>query len=115
MILNNFQLLRDVNKKPSFEWGETFGTIRNNKLVIYTNGEFDLVDPVLTYYRQPTLIQIAGVSNPYTGVTSTVDVECEFKEDLVELFCDEASKILSGDIESINQVQRTSQSVETNN
>jgi hypothetical protein len=108
-------LLRDFNKRPSFEWGETFCTLKNNKVQIYTNGEFTPVAPILTYYRQPIRIQILNCVDPYTQLVSTVNVECEFKDDLVELFIDESVKILAGDIESITQYQRASQSVEGNN
>ena len=41
---NRDVLLSDVNKKPSFEWGETFATMEGNKIQIYTNGEFIVVD-----------------------------------------------------------------------
>lgn len=109
------QLLRDVNKQPNFEWGETFATLSNNSLKLYTNGLFKPVDVTLYYYRQPRKIQIAGVPDPYTGITPAVDVPSEFKDDLVELFIDEAVKILAGDIESMNQYQRMSQSTEQNN
>jgi len=109
------QLLRDKNKQPSFEWGETFATISSNALQVYTNGEFTPVGTVLHYYRQPTHIEIAGIQDPYTGLVPTVDVNSEFKDDLVELFIDEAVKILAGDIESMNQYQRMSQSTEQNN
>lgn len=109
------ELLRDVNKQPSFEWGETFATQKGNKVQIYTNDQFEIVDPYLVYYRQPTGIQIAGVVDPYTGLTSAVDVPCEFKDDMVELFIDEATKIIAGDIEALNQMQRQQQSVENNN
>jgi len=108
-------LLRDKNKQPNFEWGETFATVRDHKVIIYTNGEFDIVNPMLTYYRQPRKIEIEGVVDPYTGTTPTADVECEFKDDLIELLVDEAVKILGGDIESFNQSTREGQSVETNN
>ena len=97
-------LLRDDNKKPSFEWGETFSTLVNNSFRIYTNGEFSLNSPAdCLYYRQPVYIQIAGVSDPYTLVTSTVDVSCEFADDVVEIMIDECAGIIAGDIESINQ------------
>ena len=108
-------LLRDKNKQPSFDWGETFATIRNHKLIIYTNKQFDIINPILTYYRQPTKIQISGVADPYTGTVPTADVESEFKDDLIELFIDEAVKIISGDIESFNQSTRETQTVEGNN
>jgi hypothetical protein len=108
-------LLRDEYKKPSFEWGETFCTMINGTLRIYTNNEFDLYNAQLTYYRQPTRIQILGVVDPYTNAVSTVEVECEFKDDIVELLIDEAAKIIAGDIESINQISIQDSSVENNN
>lgn len=109
------ELLRDKNKSPNYEWGETFATLKGNKIQIYTNGEFTPVNAQLTYYRQPIRIQIAGVVDPYTGLTPAVDTICEFKDDIVELLIDETVKILAGDIEAINQMQRNSQSVESNN
>jgi len=109
------QLLRDVNKKPSFEWAETFCTLKSNMINIFTNNDFELEDTVLSYYRQPIHIQILGCVDPYTQVVSTTEVECEFKDDLIELFCDEAAKILAGDIESFNQVQTATGQVEGNN
>lgn len=114
-VANVDELLRDVNKKPSFEWRETFATLSDNNLKIYTNDLFEPAKVTLYYYRQPRRIQIAGVPDPYTGITPTVDVPSEFKDDLVELFIDEAVKIIAGDIESMNQYQRMSQSTENNN
>lgn len=109
------ELLRDKNKNPNYEWGETFATMKSNKIQLYTNGEFTPVNTQLTYYRQPIRMEIAGVVNPYTGLTPAIDTLCEFKDDVVELLIDETVKILAGDIESLNQVQRETQSVEGNN
>lgn len=109
------ELLRDKNKQPSFEWGETFCTQLGGKVQIYTNGEFTIDNAELTYYKQPRKIEIAGVTDPYTGIVAPIDVTSEFKDDTVELLIDECAKILAGDIESLNQVQRESQSVEQNN
>lgn len=109
------ELLRDVNKKPSYEWAETFATMKSNKVQIYTNGEFAVPNAELTYYRQPIRIEIAGVRDPYTGLIPTVDVQCEFKDDLTELLVDECSKIIAGDIESTLQMQRQAQATESNN
>tara|TARA_B110000503_G_scaffold143185_1_gene243097 strand:- start:3348 stop:4049 length:702 start_codon:yes stop_codon:yes gene_type:complete len=109
------ELLRDHNKKPNFEWGETFATFKGNKIQLYTNGEFEIVDPQLVYYRQPVRIQMAGVKDPYSGITPANDVESEFKDDLIELFVDECAKIIAGDIESQLQMQRQAKSVEDNN
>lgn len=109
------QLLRDKNKQPSYEWGETFATISGNAIQIYTNNTFELTEATLWYYRQPIRIEIAGVVDPYTGITSAVDVNSEFKDDLVEVFIDECAKIIAGDIESQLQMQRQAQAVEQNN
>jgi hypothetical protein len=109
------ELLRDEHKKPSFPWGETFCTLIGNRIRIYTNDEFEIEDAILTYYRQPRRLEIQGCVDPYTQVVSAVDVECEFKDDIVELFIDEAAKILAGDIESFNQQQTASGQVEGNN
>jgi hypothetical protein len=109
------ELLRDKNKQPNFEWGETFCTLQGNKVRIYTNDKFILENPILTYYRQPRRIEIEGCVDPYTQVLSTVNIESEFKDDIIELFVDEAVKILAGDIESINQQQTASGQVEGNN
>ena len=65
------QLLRDKAKKPSFEWAETFATLINNEVHIYTNNEFDISDAKLIYYRQPRQIQIQGCVDPYTNEEST--------------------------------------------
>lgn len=109
------ELLRDKNKQPSFDWAETFCTIINNRVRIYTDNKFSVEDVQLSYYRQPVRIEIANCVDPYTQQVSLVNVECEFKDDLVEVLIDEAVKIIAGDIESLNQMQRASQSVEQNN
>jgi len=109
------ELLRDKNKQPNFDWGETFCTFEDGELKIYTNNEFDVPTGTLHYYRQPRRIEIAGAVDPYTGLISPVDIESEFKDDINELFVDEAAKILAGDIESFNQSQVATQQVESNN
>lgn len=109
------QLLKDPFRKPSFEWGETFCTLFDDTIRIYTNAEFTIVNPTLTYYRKPIYIQIAGVEDPYTGVVAAADVPCEFRDDITEVLIDECVSIIAGDIESINQIQIAKQSVENNN
>jgi len=112
---NVSMLLRDKYKQPDFEWRESFVTMSSNKIQIYTANKFEVVSPELIYYKQPRRIEIAGVRNPYTGFIPVVDVPSEFKDDLVELFIDEAAKIMAGDIESLNQSPRQAQSTEGNN
>ena len=109
------QLLRDKSKQPNFSWAETFATLTADGINIYTNGDFEISESKLTYYRQPILIQIEGCINPYTEVESTTEVISEFKDDIVELIIDEAVSILAGDIESGNQYSRGQQEAERNN
>lgn len=107
-------LLVDKNSEPSFEWAETFGTLIGNRLRIYTNGVFDVVNPKLVYYRKPLSIQFEGCVDLEGNSISTANVECEFKDNIVELLIDEAAAILAGDIESITQYQRLTQDTNTN-
>jgi hypothetical protein len=109
------ELLRDKAKQPNFEWGETFATLINGRVHLYTNNEFTIEQASLIYYRQPVRIEIAGCENPYATNQSTLDVICEFKDDIVELIIDEAAGILAGDIESINQFSRGTETAERNN
>lgn len=109
------QLLRDDSKKPSFDWAETFATLIGGNVNIYTNEDFDIQSADLIYYRQPIKIQIQGCVDPYTNIQSTVNVECEFKDDIIEVIIDEAVGILAGDIESGNQFSRGTDSAERNN
>jgi hypothetical protein len=108
-------LLRDKGKQPNFEWAETFATLKNNEVNIYTNNDFAIESAQLTYYRQPVKIQIQGCVDPYTGVQSPTNVECEFKDDIIEVIIDEAVSILAGDIESGNQFSRGTETAERNN
>jgi hypothetical protein len=107
-------LLTDNFRQPSATWGETFCTLSSNKLKVYTNNEFELIDPVLYYYRKPKEVEFVNCTNPSTGSISTANVICEFKDDIVEILIDEAAAILAGDIESIMQYQRNKQNSNSN-
>lgn len=108
-------LLRTKSKQPSFEWRETLCTVKNNNVLVYTNNDFTIDQALFTFYRQPLKIQVLNSTNPYTGVVSTQNVNCEFKDDIVELIIDDAASIIAGDIESMNQYQRNSNNSEKNN
>ena len=107
-------IMRDPLKNPDFAWGETFCTMLDNRIRIYRRN-FDIVDPVLTYYRKPVYIQVANCVDPYTGNISLVDVDCEFKDDLVEVMLDDTAALIAGDIENMYQQQRGLQQAERNN
>lgn len=112
---NRSQLLRDEHKNPSYEWGETFCTLISNKLRIFTNGKFEIENVELTYYRFPVYIQFENCIDPYTTQISTQNIECEFKNDIIELLIDETVTILAGDLESGNQFSRGTDSAERSN
>jgi hypothetical protein len=109
------QLLFDEAKKPSFEWAETFATLKSNRVNVYTNNDFDISSGALTYYRQPVRIEVQGCVDPYTGTQTVTNVECEFKDDIIEVLIDEAVSVLAGDIESGNQFSRGTETAERNN
>lgn len=97
-------LLRDENTSPSFEWGETFKTHINNRIRVHTNGVFNVAEAKLIYYRQPRKVSFAGGFDEFDQPTP--DVECEFKDDVVEMLIDRAAATIAGDLENINQFQR---------
>ena len=109
------ELLADELSKPTIQWGETFCTIANNRINIYTDGTFNLADSRLHYYRRPLDVEFEGCVNPSTDAIYAADVECEFKDDIVELIIDEAVSILAGDLELFNTQQRTKQNATLNN
>jgi len=106
--------LADTNRQPDYNWATTFSTIAGNKFKIWTNEQFTLVDPVLTYYKNPIHIQIAGATNPDTGIVSTTDVECILPDSVQELLVDEAAAILAGDIDAYLK-QQTLTAIEEHN
>ena len=108
-------LLKDPLRQPSFKWAETFVTLANNQVKIWTNDEFEVEDVLLHYYKQPLRIELQNITNPYTGNVSTQEVESEFKDDIIEVLIEEAVKILSGDTESQASMQIANESVEKNN
>ena len=111
----NVELIyRDELKRPDFDGGETFCTLIGNTIRIYRK-DFTIVEPVLTYYRKPRLVEFENVINPYTALPSPTDVICEFKDDIVEILIDETAALIAGDIENMIQMQREQQLAERNN
>lgn len=107
-------LYYDNMKGPDFKWGETFCTLFGSRVKIYTK-DFVVHEPKLIYYRLPKDVKLKGAMDPENGKYNTADVKCEFKDDIIELIIDEAAAVLAGDIESIVQYQRGTQSAERNN
>tara|TARA_R110000737_G_scaffold73934_2_gene102947 strand:- start:200 stop:901 length:702 start_codon:yes stop_codon:yes gene_type:complete len=106
--------MRDPLKRPDFSWGETYCTLTQDTIKIFKR-DFNIINPTLVYYRKPVNIEIIGCVDPYTEAVSLVDVNPEFKDDIVEVIIDEAVAIVAGDIDAVNQAIRGSQSAEKNN
>jgi hypothetical protein len=100
-------LLGDAYKSPDFDWGETFCTVMGNRVKIYTDNKFEITSAYLVYYRKPRPIGFAECANIDAGGSYVQDVECEFKDDIVEVIIDEAVAILAGDVADMNNYQRS--------
>ena len=88
--------------QPSFEFEETFHTLLGNKIRVYTNNDFQVENINLIYYRLPREIDFQSCER--VDGKSPRNIDPEFKDDIVEIIIDEAVSILSGDIESPNQL-----------
>jgi hypothetical protein len=108
-------ILRDPLKRPDFDWGETFCTLINNEVRIYKDSSFNIVNPIITFYKKPTYIQVAGVLDPYTNTIPAADTPSSFKDDVVELMIDEAAAIIAGDIANYTEMQRAQAAAERSN
>ncbi len=89
---------------PSFEFEETFHTMIGNRLHVYHNDDFVIDTVILTYYRKPKFYNF-----------KKLDDVIEFKDDVCDVIVDEACKIISSDIESLNQKALAEQRGEFNN
>jgi hypothetical protein len=112
--VNVTDLLRDPERKPSWDWTETFSTLAGNTAKVW-KGDFTATSIDMTYYRMPRKMQVVGSDNPYTLLPTTAESILEFKEDIVELIISEACAILAGDIESQIQMQRNVQAADRSN
>lgn len=104
-LVNDYELdilLKHENKKPSYLFAETLATITDNKIRVYTNNEFTLKDLRFIYYKQPVDIKIDKCYDLSSESESTVDVECEFKDDFVEEIITKAVEILDNDLRNTN-------------
>lgn len=107
--------LLDKLKRPSFEWAETLAIVSGSEIRIYTNDCFDIATPVLSYYRRAKHIQIAGCVNPDDNTPVTVDVECEFPNNVTETIIDEGAAILADDMDNYNKMQTLNTNAEHSN
>ena len=91
-------LLRNENTNPNFEWGETIGTIVENNIKVFTLDKFEVSKIFLTYLRRPRAIDIPGYIKQ--DGSSSIQINPEMPDDIVEMCIDEAVRILSGDMQN---------------
>lgn len=97
--------LIDYSSQPSFDFEETFHTQVGKVFRIYHNNDFNIDEVILLYYRNPK----------YLGLESEDKTTVwEFKEDLCEVFVDEAVKIIAGDTENVIQHQLADKRINQN-
>lgn len=79
-------LLTNSNYKPSFEYQETFNTISDDKLSVFTDGSFTPTKIYLMYVKYPQYIDKAGYEK-FDG-NNSVDADCELVDYLEDELLD---------------------------
>lgn len=78
---------------PSFDFEETFHTIKGNRIYVAHNDKFTITDLNLTYYRLPKKVDF-----------TKLDEVIEFNDNICELIVDGIARLLAGDMENGGQV-----------
>lgn len=107
--------LADSNREPSYDWKTTFATCINDTFRIYSNGQFTVQDPILTYYREPRKVVFKDCINLDTKQQSTIDVLSEFPDNIIELIIDDAASLLMADMDALQKAQYLAQNAERSN
>lgn len=104
-------LLTNSNYKPSFEYEETFCTISNLNLEIYTDGTFTPKKVFVSYIRYPAYIDYTGYVrlDGTNSITENCELPAYLEDELVNLAVDE----LAMDTENTPAVQFTQQRIRT--
>ncbi len=102
------RFLADYNYVPSFEWKETFSTLSNGNLEIYTDGTFTPTGIYMSYLRYPKEIDSEGYErlDGKQSTNSDSDLNYYLKDELLNLAVIELAKIT----ENIPAVQLTQDS-----
>jgi|SRR6478609_8517367 len=104
--------LSDWSRQPSFDFEQTFHTLFSNRIKQYHNGDFEVKELELSYYRKPTYIQLPQAYLPTGG--QGIDMKWEFKDDFCEIIIKEAISILAGQTENLTAYQINSQQPNNN-
>jgi hypothetical protein len=104
-------LLNNSNYKPSFEYEETFCTISDMKLCVYTDGTFTPKKIFVSYIRYPQKIDYPGYID-FDGLASERS-DCELNEYLEDELLNLAIQELAMDTENVPAVQFTQERIRT--
>lgn len=105
-------LLNNEHYKPSFEYQETFHTLSEGKLTVYTNDEFTPKKLYLMYLRYPVEIDKEGYEK-FDG-SDSVTTDCELKDYLEDELLDIATQLLAMYTENIVAAQSAQARMQTN-
>lgn len=108
---NYTQVLSDNFNKPSFEYRESPFVIADNKFNVFT-GDFTYTDVVITYYRYPKKVDIAGYVNLDNQASTDVDPEGDDK--FINRVVSMAALDYSRNYQDIQGVQINKDRVQTN-
>lgn len=105
-------LLDNEHYKPSFEYQETFSTLSEDKVSIYTDGTFEPKKLYLSYIRYPKYIDKQGYVK-FDG-TASADQNSELEEYLEDELVDLTVQNLAMYTENIAAVQSSQIRIQTN-
>lgn len=104
-------LLVNTNYKPSFEYEETFSTVSNYSLQVYTDGTFTPTKVYISYIRYPQEIDYPGYIH-FNGLAS-IHTDCELHHYLEDELLNLAIQELAMDTENVPAVQFTQERIKT--
>lgn len=104
-------LLTDTNYVPSFEYEETFTSISNLNLRVFTDGTFTPTKVYVGYIRYPQVIDYSGYTH-FDGTASTKS-DCELHLYLEDELLNLTIQELAMDTENTPAVQYTQERIRT--
>jgi hypothetical protein len=82
----------DLRGYPSFDFEETFHTLKGNRVNVYHEKDFKIDSIDLVYYRLPKKVDF-----------TKLDEVIEFNDSFCELIVDNVARLLNSDMENLNQ------------
>lgn len=99
---NVHELYNDKNNEPSFDYRETFYTFSDDGIDVYKK-DFEISNVLLTYYRYPTPVDIAGYYKIDNSVSQ--DINSEFNDDIVDKILDICVKDFNVNSDNLERYQ----------